>query len=84
MQEQRQPIWPKAALHGALLATAVAAAVTFYDWWLNPSGVFHDAAGTNWPAVGETFFSWWLPLLPAGWAIAAGFHFLRRHLSRSR
>ena len=82
MHEQRPAIWPKAALHGALLAVVVAAAVTLYDWWLNPGGVFHDASGTSWPAVRETFISWFLPLLPLGWAIAAGVHLLVRRRAR--
>jgi len=49
-------------IFGFLLALLVSAVPTFLDWRANPSGIFHDSAGTNLAVVLETFFSWLWPL----------------------
>ena len=50
-----------AILIGLLLATLIASAATFIDWYGNPGGVFRSANGTNWTPVLETFASWFWP-----------------------
>jgi len=51
-----------ALLFGAGVGLAVAAAMTFLDWRLNPSGIFHGAEGTNWSFVMDTALSWFGPV----------------------
>lgn len=46
---------------GLLTGLVVAVPMTIADWRLNPSGIFHDEQGTNWPIVAETAFSWFWP-----------------------
>jgi len=40
--------------------------MTWLDWRVNPSGLFHGQDGTNWPVVGETMLSWLWPLTLLG------------------
>ena len=47
---------------GLLAGLVVATVATLLDWRLNPGGIFHDAAGTNWAVVAETAMSWFLPV----------------------
>jgi len=51
-----------ALLFGAVVGLAVAAVMTFLDWRLNPSGIFHGAEGTNWTFVIDTALSWFGPI----------------------
>ncbi|XOV83266.1 MAG: hypothetical protein ACFHXK_20740 [bacterium] len=46
------------SLAGAVFITA---AVTLWEWWENPSGIYHDGATTDWQIVYETAISWFLP-----------------------
>jgi len=57
---------------GGLVALLAATAITFIDWRLNPGGVFHGQAGTDWKIVWETWSSWCAPvfLVTSGIAIA--------------
>ena len=50
-----------AAVTGLLLATVVAGAATFIDWYANPGGVFRSPGGTQWSPLLETFVSWFWP-----------------------
>ena len=49
----------------------VAVTMAYLGWRENPSGIYHDAAGTNWTFVWDTAFSWFWPvvviLVPAIW-----------------
>lgn len=36
--------------------------MTVADWWLNPSGIFHNEQGTDWAIVTETALSWFWPV----------------------
>lgn len=47
---------------GAGAGALVAAVATAYDWYLNPSELFHDAAGSHWDVVVDTAVSWFLPV----------------------
>ena len=40
---------------------ATATVMTWFEMRLNPSGIFHGPAGTNWSFVWETWISWFLP-----------------------
>ena len=54
--------WKLALVFTVVAGLSAAVAMTFYDWRLNPGGLFHDASGTNWPVVIETALSWFLPV----------------------
>ena len=56
------PIWKLATIIGIVTGLAVAAVMSFLDWRLNPGGIFHDSAGTDWAVVAETAFSWLWPV----------------------
>ena len=45
-----------------LVAGTVAGVASFMDWQLNPGGIFHGAAGTNWSIVWATWASWFAPV----------------------
>ena len=47
---------------GFISGAVVSIPITFVDWRLNPSGLFHDEHGTNWAVVAETFWSWFWPV----------------------
>lgn len=54
------------ALRNGLLASAgvaalVASLASARDWFINPTGIFHGPAGTDWAIVAETWWSWFLP-----------------------
>jgi hypothetical protein len=55
---------------GILAGLLVSAVMTFLDWRLNPGGVFHGAAGTDWLIVRDTAWSWFWPVALAGAALA--------------
>lgn len=61
----------QAVLVGATLGLVVSSVVTFLDWRLNPGGIFHGDAGTNWIVVAETGFSWFLPVAAGASVVAA-------------
>lgn len=50
--------WKLASIVGVLTGLVVSVAMTFRDWWLNPSNIFHDEQGTDWTVVTETALSW--------------------------
>ena len=54
--------WYLGAIIGLLTGLLVTIPMTIADWRLNPSGLFHDEQGTNWPIVTETAFSWFWPV----------------------
>ncbi len=64
-------IWKLAAIVGVLTALVVSAVMTFMDWRLNPAGIFHDEAGTDWAIVTETALSWLWPVALAIFLAAA-------------
>ncbi|MEQ8206511.1 MAG: hypothetical protein RIA65_10070 [Woeseia sp.] len=47
---------------GAGAGVLVAAVATAYDWYLNPSELFHDSAGSHWDVIFDTTVSWFLPV----------------------
>lgn len=49
-------------LVGIIAGLAVAAVMTFFDWRLNPEGIFHDTGGIHWDIVVETAWSWFWPV----------------------
>jgi hypothetical protein len=53
--------WFFGIIVGLLTGLIVAVPMTIADWRLNPSGIFRDEQGTNWPIVAETAFSWFWP-----------------------
>ncbi len=64
-------IWKLAAIVGTLTGIVVSAIMTFLDWRLNPGGIFHNDAGTNWTIVAETAFSWLWPVALIAFAATA-------------
>ncbi len=54
--------WYLGIVVGLLTGLLVALAMTLADWWLNPSGIFHNEQGTNWTFVTETAISWFWPV----------------------
>ena len=55
-----------AILFGATVGLIVASVISFLDWRLNPSGIFHSDLGTNWRFVWVTWISWFIPVFVAG------------------
>ena len=57
-----------------VVAFFVGAGFAFYDWRLNPGGIFRGPDGTNWRFMYETTISWLAPtflsLLPVSFGIA--------------
>ncbi len=47
---------------GVLTGLVVSALMAFMDWRLNPGGIFHNDAGTDWAVVTETALSWLWPV----------------------
>ena len=47
---------------GCGIGFAVASTMAFLDWRLNPAGIYHSDAGTNWVFVWDTWFSWFWPV----------------------
>jgi len=66
-------------LYAMVLGTAVgfvtASVMSFLDWRLNPSGIFHSELGTNWRFVWDTWLSWFVPMFVVG-SVAAVVVFL--------
>ena len=60
----------KAVVIGISVGLVITAWVTFFDWRLNPGGIFRDAEGTNWSIVLETGWSWFFPVAIAATALA--------------
>ena len=58
----RAKSWYLGALVGVTAGLLVATSMTAIDWRVNPSGLFHDENGTDWPIVAETAFSWFWPV----------------------
>jgi len=52
----------RGVLIGLGAGVLVAAVATVYDWYLNPSEVFHGAAGNHWDVIFDTAFSWLWPV----------------------
>ena len=62
--------WIYAVLIGASAGLFVASIISFLDWRLNPSGIFHSDLGTNWRFVWETWISWFIPVFVIGSAVS--------------
>ena len=84
MTGHRRAILRAAAL-GAGIGALVAALAALRDWWLNPAGLFHGPAGTDWSIVFETGWSWFLPVAAAAVAVLVPLAWLldRRRLARA-
>lgn len=63
--------WKMASIVGFLTGSVISAAMTFMDWWLNPSSLFHDERGTDWTVVTETALSWLGPTALAAFLATA-------------
>lgn len=61
--------WIIGILSGLITGMVVAGIMTYQNWQLNPSGIFHNAEGTNWAVVWETALSWLLPVWALGSAL---------------
>ncbi|NNF52113.1 MAG: hypothetical protein HKN59_06715 [Gammaproteobacteria bacterium] len=61
---------------GSLCGVLVSAVMTINDWRLNPGGIFHSQADTNWHIVAETALSWLLPVAAVSTAMVAAIIFL--------
>ncbi len=67
--------WVFGAIAGVLAGLIVAGSMTFVDWRLNPSGMFHNEQGTNWTIVSETALSWFWPVALLAFATTTIIHF---------
>jgi len=72
----RNRSWFFGAIAGVLAGLVVAVSMTFADWRLNPSGIFHNDQSTNWAIVSETAFSWFWPVALLAFATTTIIHFL--------
>ena len=57
---------------GLLTGLIVAVIAAWLDWRLNPSGIYHNADGTNWRFVWDTAVSWFVPTTSYVTLIALG------------
>ena len=77
-----------AIVSSLLVAFLVGAGYAFYDWRLNPGGIFRGPDGTNWRFVYETTVSWLVPtflwLLPVFLGIAWLIGRLRKPVAETR
>ena len=64
-------VWKVAVVIGVLIGLVVSSVMTFMDWRLNPAGIFHNEAGTDWEVVTETALSWLWPVALATCLTAA-------------
>ncbi len=62
--------WVYALLLGVTVGFIVASVMSFLDWRLNPSGIFHSDLGTNWRFVWDTWISWFMPVFVVGSAVS--------------
>jgi hypothetical protein len=62
--------WAACLLISVLIAALVALPPTVSDWRLNPGGIFHGPAGTDWGIVWQTGLSWFLPVFVAVAAVS--------------
>ena len=62
--------WVYALLLGVTVGFIVASVMSFLDWRLNPSGIFHSDLGTNWRFVWDTWISWFIPVFAVGSAVS--------------
>ena len=62
--------WVSAILFGGAVGIIVASVISFLDWRLNPSGIFHSDLGTNWRFVWDTWISWFVPVFVVGSAVS--------------
>ena len=60
-----------ASIAGFGTGLVVSAVMTFMDWRINPSGIFHDEQGTDWTVVAETALSWLGPTAVAAFLVTA-------------
>ncbi len=65
-----QKYWVYAVLLGTTVGFIVASVISFLDWQLNPSGIFHSDLGANWQFVWDTWISWFIPILLVGSAVS--------------
>ena len=80
----KRRLWISGALIGLAAGLVVAGVMTYLDWRLNPGGIFHGTAGTNWPVLLETVWTWFLPVGPLEAALSTAVLFGLRRRSRSR
>ena len=66
--------WFFGIIVGLLTGLIVAVPMTIADWRLNPSGIFRDEQGTNWPIVAETAFSWFWPAASVAFVVTVLIH----------
>jgi hypothetical protein len=57
-----QRSWMLGGVVGLTAGVLVSATMTFLDWRLNPTGLFHGEQGTHWRVVAETALSWFWPV----------------------
>jgi hypothetical protein len=67
--------WLYVIVLGTTVGLVTASVMSFLDWRLNPSGIFHSELGTNWRFVWDTWLSWFLPMFVVG-SVAAALVFL--------
>jgi len=60
---------------GIAVGFVVALTMTFADWRVNPSGIFHGDSGTNWGVTMETALSWFLPVAFSAFVMATAAHY---------
>lgn len=54
--------WVSGGVIGVAAGLLAAIVMSYLDWRKNPSGIFHNEAGTNWGFVFETAVSWFVPV----------------------
>ena len=63
------------AIVGLVAGLVVSVSITFVDWRLNPSEIFHNEHGTDWAVVFETAASWFWPVFLAAFLFAVAVHY---------
>lgn len=72
----------RAAAVIVVFVLSISGLMTWLDWRVNPNGLFHGPAGTNWPVVGETMLSWLWPLMLLGAALLLPLWLWQRYTGR--
>ena len=70
----KRPCWQFSFALGGIVAFAVTAVITVWEWLENPSGLFHDATATHWAFVYDTAISWLIPTFVQATLVAAVLH----------
>ena len=69
-------IWLSGVALGLVASAVLAMVMAYADWRLNPGGIFHSEAGTNWRFVWDTAISWFVPSIPAAILLSVAVIFL--------